>query len=68
MVRVQLQLDPFVETHASNLGHIGGAWSERQPVQRMDDLSVDGEFLIEPACGTASDGKGSEQHRCTDSE
>jgi hypothetical protein len=34
----------------------------------MDDLSVDREFLIEPACGAARDGKGSEQQRCTDSE
>ena len=56
-VRVQLEVDPFVDAQPPDLLDIARTRSEGQPVQHLQDLLVLGEFRVEGATGTSQKGR-----------
>jgi hypothetical protein len=62
-LRLQLLPNPLLDAEAADSIDIAGTRTERQSVQDVENLSVFGELLIEPAGGGSGQGSGG-NHKC----
>src|ERR1051326_5753640 len=46
---MQLQIDPLIDAQPPYLFHVGGTCTKCEPIQYVDDLFIDCEFLVETA-------------------